>query len=94
MPIKASTVRKHSPRTWSVADAKAHLSEVIERAISDGPQQITRRGRKAVVVVDVDEWKRKTAQKPNLSEFLKASPLRNSGLVIERSDEPPRDLDI
>ena len=27
---------------WSVADAKARLSELIDRALSDGPQVITR----------------------------------------------------
>ena len=35
---------------WSVAQAKARLSEVIERARAGEPQLITRNGRKAVVV--------------------------------------------
>jgi prevent-host-death family protein len=36
---------------WTVAEAKAKFSEVIDRAQSDGPQTITRKGRKAAVVV-------------------------------------------
>jgi prevent-host-death family protein len=70
--------------TWSVAEAKAKLSQVIERAQSDGPQTITRSGRKAVVVVSADEWERKTKRRGNLAEFLLASPLRGSGLEIKR----------
>ena len=33
--------------TWTVAEAKAKFSEVIERAQSGGPQTITRNGRTA-----------------------------------------------
>ncbi len=46
--------------TWTVAEAKAKLSEVIERAQSGGPQTITRNGHIAVVVVAADEWERKS----------------------------------
>ena len=45
---------------WTVAEAKAKFSEVIERAQSDGPQTITRKGRRAAVVVGAEEWERKT----------------------------------
>ncbi|MEA2582138.1 MAG: Antitoxin Phd YefM, type toxin-antitoxin system, partial [Thermomicrobiales bacterium] len=37
--------------TWAVAEAKARLSEVIARAAEDGPQAITRNGRRVAVVV-------------------------------------------
>lgn len=39
-----------SPRPWTVAKAKAQLSQVIEQALTAGPQTITRNGRNAVVV--------------------------------------------
>ena len=45
---------------WTVAEAKAKFSEVIDRAMSEGPQAITRKGRKAVVIVAAEEWQRKT----------------------------------
>ncbi len=35
--------------SWSLADAKAKLSEVVDRAMREGPQRITRHGRPAVV---------------------------------------------
>jgi prevent-host-death family protein len=69
---------------WSVAEAKAKLSEVIDRALSEGPQPITRRGRRAVVVVSAEEWDQKTRRTGNLAEFFARSPLRGAKLKIER----------
>ena len=78
---------------WTVAGAKARLTEVIERAQTD-PQIITRHGRPSVVVVSADEWARKTIRKGSLAEFLMASPLRGSDLELDKRDEQPRDLDL
>ena len=69
---------------WTVAQAKAKFSEVIDKARSLGPQTITRNGRKAAVIVAADEWERKTRRKGNLAEFFASSPLRRSGLKIDR----------
>ena len=69
---------------WSVAEAKAHLSEVLTRAQSEGPQVITRRGRRAAVVVSVEEWERKTKRDGTLADFFANSPLRGSKIRIER----------
>jgi prevent-host-death family protein len=80
--------------TWTVADAKARLSEVIDRARTEGPQPITKNGRPAAVVVSAEEWERKTKRKGSLAEFFANSPLRGAQLDIERSKELPRDLDL
>ena len=79
---------------WTLADAKAHLSEVVESALKEGPQLITRRGRKAVVVVAAEEWERKIRRQGTLADFFAASPLRDSGLEIERPQDGPRDIDL
>jgi prevent-host-death family protein len=81
---------KMSGNAWTVAEAKAKLSELIERARTRGPQTITRNGRTAAVLVSADAWERKTKRRGNLADFFAASPLRESGLVIERSKDPPR----
>ena len=70
--------------TWTVAQAKAKFSEVIDKARSLGPQTITRNGRRAAVVVAADEWERKTRHMGHLDEFFASSPLRRSGLRIDR----------
>jgi prevent-host-death family protein len=80
--------------SWAVAEAKAKLSEVIERALTDGPQTITRHGRQAVVVVSAREWERTTRRQGTLADFFAASPLRRSGLKVERSEDGPREVGL
>ena len=80
--------------TWTVAAAKANLSEVIDLARSHGPQPITRNGRTAVVIVDAEEWKRKTSRVGNLAEFFADSPLRGSELRITRRKDRPRRINL
>lgn len=70
---------------WTVAEAKAKFSAVIDLAQSQGPQTITRNGRNAVVVVAALEWERKTKRSGSLAQFFATSPLRGSKLKIRRS---------
>lgn len=74
------------PNTWTVAEARAKLSEVIDNARRKGPQAITRHGKSAVVVVDAELWEqtRKRQTQGNFADFLMASPLRGSGLEVSR----------
>jgi len=76
--------------TWTVAEAKAKFSEVLDRARTEGPQRVTRHGRDAAVVVSAEEWERKTRRRGNLAEFLADSPLRGSGLRVTRRKDRPR----
>src|SRR6201984_3869005 len=79
-----------STRTWAVARAKALLSAGINHALAEGPQTITRRGRKAAVVVSAEEWERKIERKGNLAEFFASSPLRGARVRIKRSNRNAR----
>lgn len=80
--------------SWTVANAKARFSELIDKAKSDGPQMLTRNGKPAAVLVSVEEWERKTARKGTLSEFFRNSPFYDSGIELERLDHPPRKIDL
>jgi prevent-host-death family protein len=79
--------------SWTVAGAKARLSEVIERAQSS-PQTITKNGKPSVVVVSAEEWQRKTLRKGTLAQFLLESPLRGADLDLGRQRDEPRDLPL
>ena len=79
---------------WTVAAAKAHFGEVIDRAVADGPQFITRCGRTAAVVVSVEDWERAAVRRGTLAEFFATSPLPGSGLVIERPGDGPREIEL
>jgi len=72
-----------STHTWTVAEAKAKFSELLEKAKSEGPQKISKHGRTTAVVVAAETWERKAQRKGNLAEFLMSSPLRGSGIKIK-----------
>jgi len=77
---------------WTVAEAKAKFSEVLDRALSDGPQTITRNGKTTAVIVSAEEWARRAKRQGTLADFFANSPLRGPGLEIERSKEIAPDL--
>jgi antitoxin Phd len=79
---------------WQLQDAKSKFSEVVERALAEGAQIVTRRGKKAVVVLPYDEYERLTQRSGSLAQFLLASPLAGSDLSIERDKDLPRDIGI
>jgi len=79
---------------WQLQEAKSRFSELVNRALSEGAQIVTRRGKKKVVVIPYEEYERLTHPKESLSEFLVNSPLAGSELVIERIKEYPRDLEF
>lgn len=80
--------------TWSVAAAKARFSDVISRAVEDGPQTVTRRGRRAVMVVSVEDWERRSRRRGSLADFLAESPLAESGLRAMRSADVGRTVEL
>ena len=43
----------------AIKDARANFSTLVDKAISDGPQIVTRNGKKAAVVVSIEEWVRR-----------------------------------
>jgi prevent-host-death family protein len=78
--------------TWSLAEAKAKLSEVVEKARTQGPQHLTRNGKDAVVVVSAVEWERQTHTPRTMYEFLERSPLKGSAIELEREPDQGRDV--
>jgi prevent-host-death family protein len=79
---------------WPVAKAKARLSALIDQAIEEGPQTITRSGRKAVVVVAVEQWERKVKPKGSLLDFFRNSPLRGARIEIKRAKGGAREIEL
>jgi prevent-host-death family protein len=72
---------------WKLQDAKARFSEVVDRALEDGPQIVTRRGENAVVVVAYRDFLREQPPE-DFKTFLVSVPL--SELELERPVRRPR----
>jgi prevent-host-death family protein len=83
-----------SSGTWTVAEAKARFSELLDQVHSQGPQIVTKHGRKAAIVVSPEEWEQKTRRTGTLADFFATSPLRKSGIEIERSKDRLRKVHL
>lgn len=79
---------------WQLQDAKNHFSEVVARAINEGPQTVTKHGKDAVVIVSAEQFQRRSVagrkRSTSLAEFLLQSPLRGARLRIRRSRDTGR----
>ncbi|HET9212326.1 MAG TPA: type II toxin-antitoxin system Phd/YefM family antitoxin [Thermoanaerobaculia bacterium] len=76
------------PRSWQIQEAKNKLSEVVEEAIENGPQILTRRGEEVAVVLSLSEYRKLKKKQTSLSEFFRQSPLED--LELERDRSPVR----
>ena len=83
---------------WKLQDAKNRLSEVVDRAVTEGPQTITRRGDPVAVVISTVEYRKLTKPRQTLVEFLHNSPLAEAmaeyDLDFSRSTDTGRPVDL
>jgi antitoxin Phd len=75
---------------WKLEDAKARFSELVRRAHDEGPQAVTVRGRRAVVVLDADEYERLAAPAPPVSLVAFLEGLNMEGLDLTRDRDEGR----
>jgi prevent-host-death family protein len=78
--------------TWNLAEAKSKLSEVVNLALTEGPQTITRR-KDAVVVISAERYAELTGQRQSFKDFLMSGP-SFEGLDLERGQSPMRDIEL
>jgi antitoxin Phd len=78
---------------WQVQDAKAHLSEVIERAQTEGPQMITRHGTERAVVMSIDDYRALSGDKSDFISHLLDGPVVDD-FIVERDRDTGRPVDL
>lgn len=76
--------------TWQLQEAKSRFSEVIDDALNDGPQVITRRGVETAVVIGIKEYRQLLLGRKKLSEFFRESPLVDVDIDLTRDKSPGR----
>ncbi len=83
---------------WQLQTAKNCFSEVVNRAITDGAQTITRHGKPVVVVMSQEEFRRlapvKEEKEWSMLAHLLACPDKTLHKRIFRTPGPPRDVDF
>jgi prevent-host-death family protein len=79
---------------WQLQDAKNKFSKLVDNAQRNGPQIVTRHGKDAVVVLSIDEYQKLIKPRTSLVEFFQTSPLAKEDIVLSRSKETPRDVEL
>ncbi len=77
---------------WQLQDAKSKFSELVESAISKGPQFVTKRGVTTVVVISIDEFNKLKKPKNDLISFFNKAP--KIDLEIDRKKDFDRNISL
>lgn len=77
---------------WTLQDAKNKFSAVVEAALAGQPQEVSRRGKPAVVVLSAAEYHRliegEAGRRESFADHLMAFP----GDGFDRAEAKPRDV--
>ena len=76
---------------WRLADAKNRFSELVTRALAEGPQRV-RRHHDAVVVVAERDYEKLTGKRPGFKEFLLGEGPSFEKLNLTRDGSPMREV--
>ncbi len=79
---------------WQLQEAKNHLSQVVENAMANQPQVITRHGKEVVVVVSFSEWKKHAPSRKKLVDVLRECPLPDFQIPRDRDRDTPREVEV
>ncbi|MCE3250869.1 MAG: methylmalonyl-CoA carboxyltransferase, partial [Geminicoccaceae bacterium] len=77
---------------WQVQEAKARFSELVQKAIEEGPQTVSRHGEEVVVVVSAAQFELMKKRQIDLKDLLRLFPLDE--LDLERDKSGPREIDL
>lgn len=75
---------------WQLQEAKYKFSEVVEAALTDGPQVITKRGAETAIVLSYADYRKLLLTQKKLSDFFRESPLAGVELDLTRDSSPVR----
>ena len=78
---------------WQVQEAKQRFSELVQRALDEGPQIVTRHGRPTVAVVEIGAFRRLEGRTLDFKQFLLTMPPIHD-LDLTRSKDVPREVDF
>lgn len=77
---------------WTLQDAKNRFSEVVDAALSGRPQEVTRRGKPAVVVLAASDYAALVSEAGQTRGSFADHLLSFPGADFPRADAQPRDV--
>lgn len=78
---------------WRLAEAKNRLSEVINKALSEGPQKITRRD-DTVIILSKKDYEKLTGKQSGFKDFLLNQTPKIDDLDLNRDKTQMRDINL
>jgi prevent-host-death family protein len=78
---------------WQLQEAKQKFSEMIRRALDEGPQTVTRHGDEVAVVLAVDTYRKLIGEVPDFKAYLASAPDLDN-LEIHRSVDVARTVEL
>jgi prevent-host-death family protein len=81
-------------KRWQLQEAKSRFSEVVNDALTSGPQQITRHGEDVVVVLSSKDYDKLTRPKGGILSFFSRSPFAEAEIDLSRSKERARRFEL
>lgn len=78
---------------WRLADAKNKFSELVTRALEEGPQRVLRRD-EAVVVMAQRDYERLSGKRPSFKDFLMKGGPSFEGLDLARDRSAMRSVKL
>ena len=81
---------------WTLQDAKNKFSAVVDAALAGTPQEVSRRGKPAVVVLSAVDYQQLVENavetRESFAEHLLAFPVSGDDPTVERAQVTPRDV--
>jgi antitoxin Phd len=77
---------------WQLQQAKAKFSELVQKAIDEGPQTVTRHGKPTVVVLSAEQFDLMKKRQIDLKDLLPL--IAPDEIDLERKQDRPRQTDL
>ncbi len=81
-------------QTWQLQEAKNRLSEVVDKALHQGPQLITRRGAETAIVLSMEDYRKLRQPETDLVELMQSSPPAEVELDLDRAPDTGREIEL
>ena len=78
---------------WGLAEAKNKFSELVNRALSEGPERIVRRN-DAVVVMALRDYEKLIGKKPGFKDYLMSEGPDLESVDLSRDRSSMRDVSL
>jgi len=79
-------------RLWQLKDAKACFSELVRRAMEEGPQHVSVRGQPAAVVLSEAEYRQLTQSRPSIVDHILSGEIWSDD-IVETINDPTQKTD-